>query len=170
MPWHALVGVFYAGTRELGLALRWALVAIGCWLPAGLAWAVGTRLGRFTDLDLVDRRERPALFALACGSALLFALLTRWGAPTEVVLVADGMLAAALVIAVTTTAGFKISGHVSVPLLFAVAVAPWSFRGPALFVGVAMLLSWARVKAGVHRPVEVAGAWALAVAASLVAR
>jgi hypothetical protein len=163
-----LAGAHYAGTRDPRASLAWAAVAIACWLPAAAAWAIGTRLGRFTDADLVDRRERPALFALACGSAALYALVTRWDAPPPVVVLADGMLAGALAVTVVTTAGFKVSGHVAVPALLAVAVVPWSARGPLLLLGVALLLSWARVRAGVHRPIEVAGAWALAAAALTV--
>ena len=160
-----LVGAHYAGVRDLRVSLVWAAVATVCWLPAAAAWAIGTRLGRFTDVDLVDRRERPALFALACGSATLYALVARWGAPPPVVLLADGMLLGAVAITVLTVADFKVSGHVTVPLLLAVAVAPWSVRGPVLLLAVAALLSWARVRAGVHRPVEVVGAWALALGA-----
>ena len=92
---------------SLHTALAWAAVAIACWLPAAAAWAVGTRLGRFTDADLVDRRERPALFALACGSATLYALVARWGAPPPVVFLADGMLLGVVAITVVTVAGCR---------------------------------------------------------------
>jgi hypothetical protein len=160
-----LLGSYHTATRDLPQALGWTLVALCCWLPAAAAWAVGTRLGRFTDADLVDRRERPALFALGCGSATLYAAVARLGGPASVVVLADGLLLCAVTVTLVTAAGFKVSGHVAVPLLLAAVAGTWSVRAAVLLLAVAVLLSWARVRAGVHRPVEVAGAWLLGLAA-----
>ena len=161
-----LIGTFYAAERHLGSAFGWALCGIVCVLPAAVGWVVGVRRGWFSDADLVAREERPALFALGCASAALFAAVVHGlGAPADVIGVADGIAVAAVAMTALTVAGLKVSGHVAVSLLLAVAIAPWSTRGPLLFVASASLLSWARVRAGVHKPVEVTGAWLLAAAA-----
>jgi hypothetical protein len=164
-----LVGTFYAATRDLALAARWAGAMSACLLPAGAAWALGVRRGRYADADLADRAQRPGLFAVGCVSVAAFAGVAFVAhAPGPVLSIAIGALGGACAVTALTVAGFKVSGHVATPLLLAVAIAPFSWRGPPLFVGAGALLTWARVRAGVHRPSEVAGAWALAAAAGLI--
>jgi hypothetical protein len=158
-----LGGTFYAALREVPASLVWTSLAVACWLPAAGVWLLGVRLGWYSGLDLVERRERVGLFALACGSAGLFVVVTHGlGAPASVLVVAHEMALTSLAVGAATLAGFKLSGHVAVALLLAVAIAPWSVRGPVLFIAAAILLSWGRVRTHCHRPIEVAGAWALA--------
>ncbi|MBN2191854.1 MAG: hypothetical protein JW751_03485 [Polyangiaceae bacterium] len=158
-----LCGTFYAALREVPAALVWTTLAVACWLPAAGVWLGGIRLGWFSGLDLVECRERVRLFALACGCAGLFVALTHGlGAPASVLEVAHQMLLTSLAVTAATMAGFKLSGHVTVALLLAVAIAPWSVRGPVLLVTTAILLSWGRVRTHCHRPIEIAGAWVVA--------
>jgi hypothetical protein len=104
-------------------------------------------------------------FGCLCAAAFVSLAVTDPGAR----LAASALLALALTLTVVTTAGFKLSGHVATALTLAVVCVPASSRGPGLFLACAALLTWARVRAGVHRPAEVAGAWAFA-AALLVGR
>ncbi|MCU0682790.1 MAG: hypothetical protein MUF34_11165 [Polyangiaceae bacterium] len=164
-----LFGTFYAATREPSLAAIWAGAMMACLLPVGAFWALGVRRGRYADADLADRAQRPGLFAVGCASVAAFAAVAFAAhAPGPVISVAIGALIGACAVTALTVAGFKVSGHVATPLLLAVAIAPFSWRGPPLFVAAGALLTWARVRAGVHRPSEVAGAWALAAAAGLI--
>jgi hypothetical protein len=165
-----LFGTFYAATRDTSLAAAWAAAMCACLAPAGALWALGVRRGWYADADLVERSERRGLFVVGCAATAAFAgVALAASAPDAVVRVAIGALIGACSITAVTVAGFKVSGHVAAPLLLAVAIAPFSSRGPPLFVGAGALLTWARVRAGVHRPAEVAGAWGLAAAAGLIA-
>jgi hypothetical protein len=165
-----LFGTFYAATRDPAVAAIWAAAMCACLAPAAALWALGVRRGWYADVDLVERAERGGLFVVGCAATAAFAgIAFAVQAPDAVIKVAMGALIGACSITVVTVAGFKISGHVAAPLLLAVAIAPFSSRGPPLFVGAGALLTWARVRAGVHRPSEVAGAWGLAVAAGLIA-
>lgn len=158
-----LAGTFYAALREVPVCLVWTSLAVACWLPAVGVWLAGVRLGWYSGIDLVERRERLGLFVLACGSAGLFVVTTHGlDAPASVLTVAHEIALTSLAVGAATLAGFKLSGHVAVALLLAVAIAPWSARGPVLFIAAAVLLSWGRVRMQCHRPIEVAGAWALA--------
>ena len=158
-----LWGAFYAGLRQPTSAVWWAGCASLCWLPAAGVWFQGVRQGWFRDMDLTERTDRPALFALACSCAALFLVLASiLGAPEHVLLVAWEITITSVALFALTVLGFKVSGHVTVPLVLAVAVAPWSSRGLAIFLIAAALLSWGRVRSLQHRPLEVAGAWALA--------
>ncbi len=162
-------GTFYAATRDPALAARWAAVMVACFAPAVALWGAGVRRGRYADVDLSRRAERPRLFAAGCACAAAFAIAALAArAPAAVVGVACGALLGAGAVTALTAVGFKISGHVATPLLLAVAIAPFSYRGPPLFVAAGALLTWARVRAGVHRPSEVGGAWALAAVAGLI--
>lgn len=164
-----LFGTFYAATRDVRTASLWVGAMGACLAPACALWALGVRRRWYADVDLVERSERTWLFVVGCAATAAFAgLALAAHAPAAVVRVAIGALLSACAITAVTIAGFKISGHVSVPLLLAVAIAPFSTRGPPLFVAAGALLTWARVRAGVHRPSEVAGAWALAATTWLV--
>ncbi len=157
-----LFGTFYAALRDVQPALAWTLLAVASLLPAAIVWLLGVRRGWFGSLDLVSRGDRPRLFALACGCCLLFVALAHLlGAPGGVLGVAHGFLLTSVLITALTATGLKVSGHVTIALLLAVAIAPWSIRGPVLFLSAGILLSWCRVRSRCHRPIEVVGAWAL---------
>jgi hypothetical protein len=160
-----VLGTFYAALREVYPALGWTLVAVVCLLPSAVVWLLGVRLGWFSDPDIVSRTERPRLFVAACCCSGLFVVAAHGlGAPSQVLLVAHGLALVSVLLTALTIAGFKVSGHVAIALLLAVVIAPWSIRGPVLFVAAGCLLSWGRVRARCHRPAEVVGAWALAAA------
>jgi hypothetical protein len=163
-----LFGTFYAAERDAVVAVTWAAVGTACLVPAAAGWLIGVHRGWFADVDLKDRADRPPLFALGFAASTGFAVVAWAWAPPAVAQVALGTALLAAAITASTTAGFKVSGHVAVSLLLAVAIAPYSWRGPLLFVGSGTLLSWARVRAGCHRPSEVAGAWALAAMAAAI--
>ncbi len=79
------------------------------------------------------------LFAVACLSAVSFAPAVRAGrALAAAVGVADAILLASVVLTAVTLLGLKISGHVTICLLLAVIVAPWSPRAPVLFCSAAV--------------------------------
>lgn len=161
-----LFGTFYASQRDPIVAAIWTAIGVGSLAPVGLLWLVGVHRGWFTEVDLIARAERPALFVAATVSTLGFALVAGTFAPQSIAVVALGLTWFALGITLVTAAGFKASGHVAVSVLLALAITPWSTRGPPLFLASAALLSWARVKAGCHHPAEVAGGWMLAYGAS----
>ncbi|HEU4539280.1 MAG TPA: hypothetical protein VFS00_34400, partial [Polyangiaceae bacterium] len=91
-----LFGTFYAATRDPALAAGWAGAMCACLLPVGGAWALGVRRGRYADADLVDRAQRPGLFAVGCVSVAAFAgLAFAAPAPGPVLAVAIGALVGA---------------------------------------------------------------------------
>ncbi|MEQ1569529.1 MAG: hypothetical protein ABMA64_28085 [Myxococcota bacterium] len=169
--WVAPIGwwvVTYAASRSLRTATGWTAVAALCLAPALAVWAFGVVARWWSDADLSERADRGPLFAVGAAGmvALAAAAHARGG------LAADLALPCALgaaVGAVATRAGLKVSGHVAIPAALGLLIVPWSARGPLPALGVAVVLSWARVAAGRHRPVEVAAGWAVAGITALAA-
>ncbi len=138
-----------------------ALVLI-TFLPAILLWGMGVASGRFHSAQVPDARRRVPLFAMVTlGASLATPVVGIWW-PGPLRYAIGGMALCAGLYTLAAAGGFRMSGHVGTPLLGAVALAPWSPRGAALLVGIGALLTWARVRTGRHRPVEVAAAWLLA--------
>lgn len=157
----ALFALAYAAARDEGAAVRFALAAMGCLVPAISAWLLGWWLGWWSDPDISVRTERPALFALGMLGAVAF---TGWLSGEEEVLqrlALVGTIAAALGV-LATLLGLKVSGHVAIPAAIGFGMVAFSQRGPLLLFGPALVLSWARVVADRHRWFEVAAAWLLA--------
>lgn len=158
-----LFAIFWSALGGPRPALPWTALAVLSAAPAAGVWVLGVALGRFSDVDVSVRSERPPLFAAGLFSGLLYLALTRaLGAPLPVQHLALAGLIGTSLLALVTVSGLKVSGHVSVAVALAVALAATSVRGPYLFAMAALLLSWARVREARHTPREVLGAWALA--------
>lgn len=170
--WVAPVGLCSVVCTSAALsvtgALAWTVVGAACLSPAVAVWAVG--LGRWwTDADVSRRTDRPRLFALGiAGLAVLVGL--SWAAPEPLVRLALGLVAGAVLGTGLTLAGCKVSGHVAIPAMLGLATVEWWVEGALPLLGVAAVLSWARIAAGRHHATEVGAAWVLAgVAAGVVA-
>ncbi len=164
-----LFAVYWSSSRDARAAAAWSGLAVAAALPVAALWLAGVRYGRFSDLDLTVRRERPLflMFGVAWAGAHLAAALAL-GAPEVVLTMAWCGLLGAAAVGLATVAGLKVSGHVGVAVALAVALAATSHRGPYLFTMAAALLTWARVRDRCHTPWEVAGAWALATSVAMM--
>ncbi len=168
------LGVFavtWAAVRDARVGVTWTTVAMVAALPVAAVWAVGLRRGWFRDADLSVRAERPPFLLAACVAAAALALVARaTHAPAVVQELCLAGLAATLAVTAVTLAGFKVSGHVAVPVGVLVLLSAHSARGLWPFAVAALALSWARVREGRHTPREVLGAWGLAGASALCVR
>lgn len=168
------LGVFavtWAAVRDARVGVTWTTVAMVAALPVAAVWAVGLRRGWFRDADLSVRAERPPFLLAACLAAAALALVARaTHAPAVVQELCLAGLAATLAVTAVTLAGFKVSGHVAVPVGVLVLLSAHSARGLWPFAVAALALSWARVREGRHTPREVLGAWGLAGASALCVR
>lgn len=158
----AFYGIGVAMIRHRWLAAAWVAVLLVCLAPAVVAWLGGVAFGRFDEIDLRDRRQRPELFAVATAGAVLYASIAWVWAPSGLAWIAVGLAGSCLGITAITAGGFKVSGHVAGCTLTAVAALPWSPRGAACLVLAGLLVSWARIEDECHTPREVLGAWGLA--------
>lgn len=163
----ALFGTVWASGAGTRVALAWMAVAMVCVAPAVLVWAVGVRRGWYPHFDVIDASQRREIFAAGALCTGAYALAAwAWAPPAAR---ASALALALGMVAVTgiTRAGFKISGHVAVPLVLAAVAWAWTPRGAACLAFTGALLSVARVGAGRHRPVEVLASWGLAAAGAL---
>ncbi|MCA9489689.1 MAG: hypothetical protein KC621_07185 [Myxococcales bacterium] len=159
-----LAAAVYVVARDAWEAIGWTLVAAACLGPAVGLWVVGTTGGWWSDADVSRRAERGPLFAAGVVCAVGF-LLVAHRAPAPVphlALVAAGCAALG---ALLTRLGLKVSGHVAIPAALGLLVAPSRIAVPLL--AAALLLSWARVAARRHRPVEIVAAWLVAAAGAI---
>lgn len=175
---HPLVlgpaGVFaltWSALRDTRAALLWTGLATLAVVPVVALWIVGLRRAWYSDRDLRVRAERWSLLAFA----LVVAALAAWGvgvaqAPAVVRSFTLAGLAAAAAITVATLAGFKVSGHVAVPVGVLALLEASSHRGLWPFALAALAVSWARVREGCHTRREVLGAWGIAGASGLLVR
>ncbi len=131
-----------------------AALAGACLAPAVATWTFGVHRGRFTDVDLRERTQRPALFAVGLAGLVPAAGLAARAALVPGSLAVATVVTAALFLLVTRFVT-KPSGHVGGAVWMAVLVAHVSPRWSAVFLGAAALLAWARVRAGVHTRSEV---------------
>lgn len=161
-------GLVYAETRSLAEALRWTGAGAACALFPIAGWLLGLASGRLSDPDLQQAHERPRLFLLGCACVAAFFTATR-EAPAALALCATAALLCAPVVTLLTSAGLKVSGHAAAPVLLATSLSTVSVRGPLLGAAVAILVSWARVRAGRHTRGEVLAAWLLAAGSVLLA-
>lgn len=154
-----LAAAVYVVARDVPTAFGWTLVAAACLGPAVGLWVVGTTGGWWSDADVSRRADRGPLFAAGVTCALGF-LLVAHRAPPPIPHLALVAAACATLGTALTRMGLKVSGHVAIPATLGLLVAPSRIAVPLL--AAALLLSWARVAARRHRPVEVVAAWLLA--------
>jgi hypothetical protein len=121
---------------------------------------VGVRRGRFTNIDVSKREQRPAFYAVMIASTLLCAVAFLYlQLPIQIVrgtFVSAGLMTASLIV----NYRLKCSLHVAYtvfPLAVVWAQAPlWGRIAGVLFV---LLMMWSRVRMGRHSVAEtVAGA------------
>jgi hypothetical protein len=113
------------------------------------------RRRRLSDRHVSIRAQRPLPLLVGIGSVLIgLALLTRWGAPRDLVALVAAM-AVGLLTALLVTLVWKVSVHAAV-VAGAVVILVLVF-GPALLVLAPLvgLVGWARVEAGDHTPAQV---------------
>lgn len=135
-----LVARFYLVSQDARKALLWTGITLLFLIAPTVLWLLGVALGWFTDFDLSDRRQRAAPFVLVCLSLAALTLTARLTAASpDVVTVAEGMALSATVVTGITLLGFKVSGHVVVPVLLVVAIAPESSRECLPFLGSALI-------------------------------
>ncbi len=123
--------------------------------------ALGVRRGRLTDIHVVRREQRHApLFIAICLVVIGLILVYLLPAPPEVRALTAAMLAG-LVAAATITKVWKISIHaavaVGITVVFVVTFGPVGL----LMAIPALLVSWSRVRLGVHTLVQVIAGAAL---------
>ncbi len=107
--------------------------------------AVGVSLGKFTDMDVSDRRQRTGPYLFGILSSLLgFFVLERYGAPKniETVLLATALISIVLMV---TTFWWKISMHASIFTASVTMLA--SLYGKIMLPGflLLVLVCWSRV-------------------------
>jgi len=168
------VGVFalaWSTLRDVRAALCWTLVVTLPVIALVMVWWVGLKRGWYSDRDLSVRAERPRFLVIAlCAATAVLVAVHLAGAPAVVRdLTIAGLIATAL-FTLTTVVGTKVSGHVAVPVGVVVLLSATSSRGPWLFLLVALSVSWARVREGLHTPREVLAGWGIAGASALLTR
>ncbi|MBX2797882.1 MAG: hypothetical protein KTR31_09445 [Myxococcales bacterium] len=160
--------VVYAATRDLSATMAWTAIAAACAGPALATWLWGIHRGWWTDADVSQRQQRPGLFVLGCSCLASLWLVAAWSGPPVVERLASASVLAATAGTAITLAGFKVSGHVAIPVALAALAWPTSPAATALLLTVAAVLSWARLAATRHQPAEVLGGWLLAAACAAV--
>ena len=142
------VGIHSAGfVRGLLLGGLAALFAGG--IPY-LVLAAGVRRGRFTDMHLSRREERPIMMAIGLASvAVGLGLMALLDAPPELFALVGAMVAG-VAVALLISTFWKISIHTSVTAgsatILAIVFGPWALVLAPLVVAVA----WARVRLRAH--------------------
>jgi hypothetical protein len=138
----------------------WTALLALCLAPAIAAWLTGLADGRLSDGDVSVREERGPLFLVGTTSGLAFLSLASLG-DVQVQLLGWVLAVGAVLGTAVTAAGFKVSGHVGIPVALGLWAAALEERVAVPLLLVALMLSWARTCCGRHRPVEVGGAWVM---------
>ena len=112
--------------------------------------ATGVRRGRFTDMHLSRREERPVMMAIGLASVTIgLGLMVLLDAPRELFALVGAMVAG-VAVALVVSAFWKISIHTSVTAgsatILALVFGPWALVLTPLVIAVA----WARVRLGAH--------------------
>lgn len=145
-----------ASSPDLLAGLMWTLLAglFGGVLPYAVV-LVGVRRGRLGGRHVPDRAERLVPTALAGVSVGVgIAVLTRLGAPRDVVALLASQVAGA-VVGLAVTAFWKVSIHTA-GIAGTVAVLTIRFGWPALAgIPVVALVAWSRVALGAHTVAQV---------------
>ena len=141
------------GIHSAGLAQGLLLGAVASLFAGGIPYlilATGVRRGRFTDMHLSRREERPIMMAIGLASvAVGLGLMALLDAPRELFALVGAMVAG-VAVALLISSFWKISIHTSVTAgsatILAIVFGPW-----ALLLGsVVAAVAWARVRLGAH--------------------
>ena len=141
------------GIHSAGLAQGLLLGAVAALFAGGIPYlilATGVRRGRFTDMHLSRREERPIMMAIGLASvAVGLGLMALLDAPRELFALVGAMVAG-VAVALLISSFWKISIHTSVTAgsatILAIVFGPW-----ALLLGsVVAAVAWARVRLGAH--------------------
>lgn len=141
------------GIHSAGLAQGLLLGAVAALFAGGIPYlilATGVRRGRFTDMHLSRREERPIMMAIGLASvAVGLGLMALLDAPRELFALVGAMVAG-VAVALLVSSIWKISIHTSVTAgsatILAIVFGPW-----ALLLGsVVAAVAWARVRLGAH--------------------
>jgi membrane-associated phospholipid phosphatase len=145
--------LFVVGIHAAGLAQGLLLAAVASLFAGGIPWAVlaaGVRRGRFTDMHLSRREERPVMMAIGLASVTIgLGLMVLLDAPRELFALVGAMVAG-VAVALVVSAVWKISIHTSVTAgsatVLALVFGLWALVLAPLVVAV----GWARVRLGAH--------------------
>ncbi len=142
---------------SLVVGLTWAAIAIAfvTLIPQAII-ELGVRRNRLSDRHVRVRAQRPGLIALALLSVVAgLGILAALHASRELLALLAAMLAG-LVVTLLVTLFWKVSLHTST-FAGAVTILVLAF-GPVLAIlyPVVILIGWARVELGDHRPSQVA--------------
>ena len=115
-----------------------------------LVLAAGVRRGRFADMHLSRREERPIMLAIGLASVTVgLGLMALLDAPRELFALVGAMVAG-VAVALLISTFWKISIHTSVTAgsatILVIVFGPWALVLGPLVVAVA----WARVRLGAH--------------------
>ena len=141
------------GIHSAGLAQGLLLGAVASLFAGGIPYlilATGVRRGRFTDMHLSRREERPIMMAIGLASvAVGLGLMALLDAPRELFALVGAMVAG-VAVALLISSFWKISIHTSVTAgsatILAIVFGPW-----ALLLGsVVTAVAWPRVRLGAH--------------------
>lgn len=155
--WHS-----ETGGRSLGAAAV-TLTATTVLLPCLFVY-VAYRAGYVTSPDLPRQSERlqPSVFAAVCAVGA-YPLLRYVDAPTAFLLL-GAALALQLIILAVVTIWWKISYHAATTAGLAIFALAWDGLAAALpFVGVALVIGWARVRLRRHTVAQVVAGWLSAI-------
>lgn len=139
-------------------ALAWVLVGALCAVALPTLYLVRQlRRGRVTDHHVRVRHQRPPIIlAFLAGGTLALTLLTRLGAPREVIaLVGSGIVSATVALLITLR--WKISVHVGTVSGVLAVLAQLFGPGMLLLAPLVALVAWARVRVSDHTVEQVIG-------------
>ncbi len=170
-PLVTLIVVALSITHNLGETLLLALLSVALTsLPVAAVVWVQVKRGKWTDLDVSQRRQRYTLYPFTFGClGLLIYLYYRLGAPSFAVRSALGLLLANIVDG-GINLFWKVSAHattaaVCAALLWQLLPGAW---GPFAAAGAA-LVGWSRVELQRHTPGQVLAGWFVGASSAVVA-
>ena len=176
--WISILLHPFAVFALLALVAAWRIdpaalprTAIGMAVAIGVVWGFvlqRTRSGRWGTVDASQRRERPALYALA----LVVALGYWWWMGGRGSAASSGVLAAVAMLCVAGIANHWIKLSLHMASLGFVALVLLSLWPPAGVVGLLLMpvLGWSRVRMARHRLDEVIGGGLLGLATAAALR
>jgi membrane-associated phospholipid phosphatase len=171
-PLVTLIVVSLMATHDVGKTLLYAGLAVALTaLPVALIVFVQVRRGRWTDLDVSQRKQRYSLYplTLVCLGVLAY-LYYRLQAPREAVVSVVSLLLANVVDGIINLY-WKISAHATTAAACASLLwqlTPGHTWGPPAAAGAA-LVGWSRVELGRHTTWQVIMGWLVGASSAVLA-